>query len=89
MRAVDLYAQSTPDLVHFERAANENRVLLSNDHGMEVIAEEWLADGRSFRGLILWPQELYRRMTYGEIVDQIGALREPFPYKVIHIVPRR
>ena len=54
VRAVDLYPQGTSDAVHFEHAAKENRVLVSNDTDMEVLANRCLAEGRPFRGLILW-----------------------------------
>lgn len=85
--AIELYPQGTSDAVHFERAAKENRVLISNDQDMEFIANRWLAEGRPFRGLILWPQEHYKRMGYGELVAKIEALSEPFPHPVIHLKP--
>jgi len=87
VRAIDFYAQGTADTVHFERAATENRVLVSNDQDMEAIANRWLAQGRPFRGLILWPQEHYKRLGYGELVAKIEALSEPFPHPVIHLKP--
>jgi predicted nuclease of predicted toxin-antitoxin system len=37
-RAIDLYPERTADAVHFERAAKENRVLVSNDEDMERLA---------------------------------------------------
>jgi hypothetical protein len=89
VRAVDVYPQGTSDAIHFERAAKENRVLVSNDQGMEVLANRWLAEGRPFRGLVLWPQEHYGRMTYGELATRIAALSEPFPHPVIHLKPGR
>ena len=87
VRAIDLYPQGTSDAVHFERAAKENRVLVSNDQDMEVTANRWLAEGRPFRGLILCPQEHYKRKGYGELVANIEALSEPFPHPVIHLKP--
>ena len=89
IRAIDLYPPGTADAVHFDRAARENRVLISNDQDMEVIANRWLADGRLFRGLILWPQEHYKRMGYAELMTRIEALSEPFPHPVIHLRPSR
>ena len=74
VRAIDFYPQGTADAVHFERAAKENRVLISNDRDMEAIASRWLAQGRLFRGLILWPQEHYKRIGYGELVAKIEAI---------------
>jgi hypothetical protein len=89
VRAIDLYPPGTADVVHFECAARDSRVLVSNDADMEVIANRWLADGRPFRGLILWPQEPYKRMGYGELLSSIEALSEPFPHPVIHLRPPR
>jgi len=85
VRAIDLYPQGTADAVHFEHAARENRVLISNDQDMEGIANRWLAEGRPFRGLILWPQEALQ----AELVSRIEALSEPFPHPVIHLRPAR
>ena len=85
VRAIDLYPQGTADTVHFEAAAKQNRVLVSNDQDMEVIANRWLEARRPFRGLILWPQEHYKRMGYGWLVARIEALSEPFPHPVIHL----
>lgn len=87
VRAIDFYPQGTADQVHFERAAQENRVLISNDQDMETIANRWLEEGRAFRGLILWPQEHYKRIGYSDLVAKIEALSEPFPHPVIHIKP--
>ena len=40
----------TSDRVHFARAAQEGRVLVSNDIDMKLIAETWYLEGRSFPG---------------------------------------
>jgi uncharacterized protein DUF5615 len=87
VRAIDFYPQGTADAVHFERAAKEHRVLISNDQDMEAIANRWLAEGRSFRGLILWPQEHYKRIGHSELAAKIEALSEPFHHPVIHLKP--
>jgi hypothetical protein len=84
---MDLYPEGTKDEVHFERAAMDNRVLVTNDRRIEAIANRWLAEGRAFRGLILWPQRHYTRMTTGDLLQQIAALAEPFPHRVIHLKP--
>jgi len=88
VRAVDLYPEGTEDEVHFERAAKENRVLVTNDRRIEAIANRWLEAGRAFRGLILWPQQHYKRMGFSQLVAEIEALSEPFPHLVIHLKPR-
>lgn len=85
VRAIEIYPEGTADAVHFERAAKDGRVLISNDADMELIASRWLAQGRAFRGLVLWPQDHYRRMGYGELVAKIEALSEPFAHPVIHL----
>ena len=54
---------------------------------MEAIANRWLAQGRLFRGLILWPQEHYKRIGYSGLIAKIEALSEPIPHPVIHIRP--
>lgn len=89
VRAIDTYPEGTKDDVHFEHAARENRVLVTNDRGVEAIANQWLHSGRAFRGLILWPQRHYRRMSFGDLVRQIEALSEPFPHPVIHLKPAK
>jgi hypothetical protein len=87
--AVDTYPEGTKDEVHFEHTATTNRVLVTNDRRVEAIASQWLQAGRTFRGLILWPQRHYKRMGIGEIVEQIEALFEPLPHRVIHLKPAK
>ena len=62
-------------------------MLVSNGRPMEAIANRWLAEGRRFRGLVLWPQTHYRRITYRELAARIEALTEPFPHPVMYIKP--
>jgi hypothetical protein len=85
VRAIDTFPEGTEDEVHFEHAAKENRVLVTNDRRIEAIANRWLEEGRAFRGLILWPQSHYQRLSYAQLVSQIEALSEPFPHPVIHL----
>ncbi len=87
VRAIDVYPEGTKDEMHFERAAKESRVVVTNDRGVEAIANRWLEEGRAFRGLILWPQRFYKRMSIGQLVAQVEALSEPFPHPVIHLKP--
>jgi predicted nuclease of predicted toxin-antitoxin system len=89
VRAIDLYPEGTRDEVHFERAAKENRVLITNDRRIEAMANRWLGEGRPFRGLILWPQRHYKRMSVGALIAQIEVLAEPFAHCVIHLKPGR
>jgi hypothetical protein len=92
VRAVDLHPEGADDHVHFERAALEGRVLVSNDLDQLMIAESWLLAGRCFSGLVTWHKVDERRMTVGFRLDVFEALAEedePFPssYPIIRIKP--
>lgn len=49
LRGIDAYPERTRDHIHFARAAQERRVLVSNDIDMKAIAEAWFLEGRDFR----------------------------------------
>lgn len=92
VRAVDTFPQKTPDLTHFEQAAALERVLVTNDEDHEVTADQWYRAGRTFPGLIAWPQKVYDQITYGEIVEafeKLAAKDDPFfPYPIVFIKPK-
>lgn len=88
VRAIDAFPEGTPDEIHFEAAAKEGRVFITNDQRIEAIANLWLAEGRAFRGLIIWPQRHYQAMTVSVVLDLLGDLVEPFGHPVIHLKPR-
>ena len=54
LRGIDAYPEGTDDHIHFERAAQEGRVLVSNDLDMKLIAEAWCA---------LWPEVCRARVV--------------------------
>lgn len=88
MRAVDVFPEGTRDDVHFERAALEGRVLVSQDKGVWARGARWLRDGRGFTGLVACPQESYYRMTYGEILawfETLAREEEPFAYPIRYV----
>lgn len=91
VRAVDLFPEGTDDVVHFARAAQERRVLVSNDSDMRVIAENWLREGRPYIGLVWWPRRQYARMSAGDILrafEDLAARAEPFSeYSIVVIRP--
>jgi len=93
MRAIDAYPEKTPDSVHFERTAREDRVFLANDSDIPPLAHEWLATGRLFRGLIYWPRSHYRSMSPGDFVrvlDDLAAADDPFgSYPIVYLRLRR
>lgn len=93
LRGIDAYPERTKDPVHFERAAREGRVLVSNDLDMKLIAETWCVEGRPFVGLIWWPRSLYDAMRPGDFVAAFDALAvqdAPFAsYPIVHLKQKR
>jgi len=74
-RAVERYPEAERDETHFQCAARENRVLVSNDPDQLVIALDWIASRRPFRGLIRWEKTREgRRMPVGRFVDAFEEL---------------
>jgi hypothetical protein len=67
VRAVDTYPEKTVDPVHFERAVEMGRVLVSHDEGQQLRAVSWHAEGRALPGLITWRQDIYNLMSPGGI----------------------
>jgi hypothetical protein len=93
LRAVDRFRQATDDVIHFDEAVRQRRVLVSNDSDMKLLAEKRLGEGRSLPGLVWWPRKHYARMSVSEIVERFEELARqdgPFArYPIIHIKPRR
>jgi hypothetical protein len=90
-RGVDAFPEGTDDPVHFARAVQEGRVLVSNDIDMKLLAETWVADGRRFPGLVWWRRSHYAAMSPGDIVAAFEELAaqddDPFAYPIIHLKP--
>jgi hypothetical protein len=93
VRAIDEMIEGTEDPLHFERAAELGRVLVTNDAGQEARAQQWYEAKHSFPGLIVWRQAVYDQMSYGQLVDAFEELAQqddPFAaYPVIRIWPKR
>ena len=92
LRAVDAHPEATTDPVHFEHAARDGRVLVSNDRRLEGYARRWLEQGKPFRGVICWPRAHYARMTAGDFLEAFEELArqdDPFVYPIIHIKPKK
>lgn len=88
VRAVDVFPDGTDDEVHFDYAAKQSRVLVTNDQPSKVIAYRWLEEGLRFEGVVTWPQEHYKKMSVGYIVSEFERLAdedEPFRYPIRHI----
>ena len=92
LRGIDAYPEKTPDDVHFARAAEEKRVLVSNDIDMKMLAETWFLEGKNYQGLIWWPRSHYLLMGPGDFVaafEELAAQDDPFAgYPIIHIKPQ-
>jgi Domain of unknown function (DUF5615) len=92
-RGVDAFPEGTDDPVHFARAIQEERVLVSNDIDMKLLAETWAAEGRRFPGLVWWPRRHYAAMTPGDFVaafEELAARDDLFAaYPIVHLKPKR
>jgi hypothetical protein len=93
LRGIDAYPEKTRDIVHFARAAQDRRVLVSNDRDMKAIAETWFGEGRQFPGLIWWPRSHYSQMSPGDFVvafEELAARDDPFAgFPIVYIKPKR
>jgi len=89
VRAIEAFPEGTVDDVHFERAAELDRVFVTNDQPSRAIANQWLRDGRSFAGVITWRQRDYGKMSIGDILrdfETIAQKEDPFGnYPIIHL----
>lgn len=93
VRGVRTLEEGTPDDVLLEKSVELNRVLLSRDVDLEIIAHRWMRAWRSFPGLIFWRQQLRQeRATIGEVADAIEELArqdDPFAYPIVYLHPRK
>ncbi len=93
VRGVRTVALGTPDDVLLVKAVELDRVLLTRDVDLEVIAQGWLREWRAFPGIIFWRQERRQeKSTLGEVVEAIEALAEqeaPFAYPIVYLRPRK
>lgn len=92
LRGIDAYPEKTRDDIHFARAAKEQRVLVSNDLDMKMLAETWFLEGRIYRGLVWWPRSHYSMMGPGDFVaafEDLAVRDDPFAgYPIVHIKPK-
>ncbi len=93
VRAIDEYPERTKDLIHFHRAVELGRVLVTNDEDQEALAVEWYLAQRPFPGLIVWRQALNEEMGYRQLLKAFEDLAQqdsPFlPYPIIRVWPKR
>jgi hypothetical protein len=92
LRGIAAYPEKTRDDIHFARAAKEQRVLVSNDLDMKMLAETWFLEGRIYRGLVWWPRSHYSKMGPGDFVaafEDLAVRDDPFAgYPIVHIKPK-
>ena len=91
VRAIDVFPEGTEDLPHFEHAVKLGRVLVTNDDDQKQIAIRWYVEGRAFPGVVWWPQQQYRLMRPGDVVqrfEEYAAQDDPFAfYPILHLKP--
>jgi len=93
LRGIEAYPERTHDDIRFVRAAQERRVLVSNDIDMKTLAEAWFLESRTFPGLVWWPRSHYAVMRPGDFVvafEELAGRDNPFAgYPIVHIKPNR
>jgi len=87
-RAIDIFPEKTPDSLLFAYAAEQVRVFATNDEPLRVIADQWLTEGKKFRGLITWKLKLHDRLREGWFIEKFERLAEeddPFFYPIRYL----
>jgi hypothetical protein len=87
-----MFSEGTDDEVHFQKAAELQRVFVMNDRPSIQIVRRWLQDGKRFVGVITWSQAHYRRMSDGDLLrkfEELAQKETPFDpaYPVVHFKP--
>ncbi len=91
-RAVDLFGQENDDAELFAHAAKEGRVFLTCDEGIQVIAHDWLRQGRMGFRMIYCTMEHQQEMTVGELlecVEEILQKTDAFAFPIEYLKPKR
>ena len=89
-RAIDAFPEKTTDDVLFEHAARTGRVFVTNDEKMQATGDEWLRQGRPFKGLIIWKLIHHRKMSEGAFIrafEKLADEEDSFNYPIVHITP--
>jgi hypothetical protein len=93
LRAIEAFPERPAAPVHFERAVELGRVLVTNDEGQRQRARAWYQQGQAFPGVIWWPQVDYVGKTPGDFLTAFEALAEqetPFsPYPILYLIAKR
>ncbi|HXV63770.1 MAG TPA: DUF5615 family PIN-like protein [Vicinamibacteria bacterium] len=87
-RAIDVFPERTKDRVLLEHAVTCGRVFVTNDSGIIQIVNDWLAAGRSVKGIVFWEELLYYEMSPGDFIrgfEILGNEDEPFRVPIRYI----
>jgi len=87
-RAIDVFPEKTPDSALFPYAAEQGRVFVTNDEPLRVIADQWLTEGKPFKGLITWKLKLHDRLREGWFIERFERLADeddPFFYPIRYL----
>lgn len=89
--ATDKVGQNTEDASLFQLAASLDRVFVSTDKDMLILAKDWLRAGRPFR-MIWWEQGGTQRILLSVVLDAFDDLAtrdDAFAYPIAYLkLPR-
>src|SRR5262245_13581124 len=68
---------TTPDDLLLERASLLGRVMVTQDIGFKVMAEDWIRQGRDFGGLVFAPQDAALTGRYIQDLELIAKASDP------------
>ena len=92
-RAIEALPEGTTDPAHFEHAVALGRVLVTNDEGLRRRARDWYTEGRTFPGVVWWPQADYKGRTPGDFLrafEKLAQQQDPFsPYPILYLISKR
>ncbi len=60
----------------------------TNDEPLRVIGDQWLTDGKPFKGLVIWKLRLHDRLREGWFIEKFERLAEeddPFFYPIRYL----
>lgn len=89
-RVEDVLGKETLDPAIFAYAAERGLVWVTSDEKAQHLPRQYLKEGRSFAGMLVWTQQNRYRMRPGHFLRQLEALEaeeNPFEYGLRHIQP--
>ena len=89
-RIIDAPGKATLDDKVFAYAAENGFLWVTSDERAQRYPRQYLKEGRSFVGMLVWTQPSRYRMRPGDFLRQLEALEaeeNPFAYGLRHIQP--